>query len=337
MDEVVKLDAATYKDLLKHYIQTQDEQSLYGVEQVSKSFIKNHILPEEIVNLHIQALSELYPGLSEEFQHSMDFLLEAMISYGLAHQEIQMLREQQLALKSEISVAASMQETLLGTSKPDVEGLDIGVVSVPAHQMNGDYHHFVKGEDGSIGIAIADVIGKGIPAALCMSMIKYSMDSYPEESMTPEAILKNLNRVVERNVDPSMFITMFYAQYLPELSKLRYASAGHEPGFYYNAETDKFQEIEARGLVLGVSADAGYQQYEQDIKKGDMVILLTDGVTECRDGDRFIEMDEVLDVIRTYSHLPAQEMVTQVYKHFERLQDFQLRDDFTLLILRKEV
>ncbi|MEC5424704.1 PP2C family protein-serine/threonine phosphatase [Virgibacillus sp. C22-A2] len=338
MDEVMqKLDATNYKDLLKHYIDTQDEKALYGVEQVSKSFIKSNILPEEIVNLHIQALAELYPNLFEDFQHSMSFLLEAMISYGLAHQEFQMLREKQYELKSEISVAASMQDTLLGTTKPAIEGLDIGVISVPAHQMNGDYHHFVKGKDGSLGIAVADVIGKGIPAALCMSMIKYSMDSYPEESMTPKAILKNLNRVVERNVDPSMFITMFYAQYIPSQSKLHYSSAGHEPGYYYNAEKDSFTEIETQGLVLGVSPDTDYKQYELQINKGDMVIMLTDGVTECRDGDRFIESEEVLDVIKQYANLPAQEMVNNVYKHFERLQNFELRDDFTLLILRKEV
>src|SRR5690625_4857181 len=202
--DVIKLDADNYKDFLKYYIETQDEKFLYRADQISKSFIKNNISPEEIINLHMQALSELYPNLFKEFKYSMDFLMETMISYGLALQEFQTLREEQLDLKSEISVAASMQDTLLATVKPTIEGLDIGVISVPAHQMNGDYHHFIKGKDGSLGIALADVIGKGVPAALCMSMIKYSMDSFPEESMNPQTILKNLNRVVERNVDPSM-------------------------------------------------------------------------------------------------------------------------------------
>ncbi|CDQ40902.1 MULTISPECIES: PP2C family protein-serine/threonine phosphatase [Virgibacillus] len=337
MDDILKLDAETYKELMKRYMETRDEQSLYEVEQASKSFIQNNILPDEIVNMHIQALEELYPSLSEDIQYSMNFLLEAMIAYGIAHQEYQTLREKQSELKSEISVAASMQETLLGTTKPDIEGIDIGIISVPAHQMNGDYHHFIKGRDGSLGIAMADVIGKGIPAALCMSMIKYSMDSYPEDVMSPKAILNSLNRVVERNVDPSMFITMFYAQYLPSEHKLRYASAGHEPGYYYNAANDTFEEIETKGLVLGVTPDTAYPEYEMDINKDDMVIMLTDGVTECRDGDRFIESEEVLEVIRYYAHLPAQEMVNQVFKHFERLQEFELRDDFTLLIIRREV
>lgn len=337
MNDVMKLDVANYKDLLKDYIDTQDERSLYKAEQISKSFIKNNILPEEIINLHIQSLKELYPDLLKEIHHSMDFLLETMIFYGLAHQEFQMLREEQLKLKSEISVAASMQKTFLATTKPEIEGLEIGVISVPMHQMNGDYHHFVKGEDGSLGIAVADVIGKGVPAALCMSMIKYFMDSFSVESMSPKKVLENLNRVVERNVNSNMFITMFYAQYLPSKNKLQFASAGHEPGFYYNAKKDIFTEIETKGLVLGVLPDSVYEQYELQINSGDMVVLLTDGVTECRQGERFIGREEVLDVIKRYSHFPPQEQVNQVYKHFERLQNFHLADDFTLVIMKKSV
>jgi len=330
-------DLSNYRQLLKHYIEIRDEQSLYGAEQISKAFIKNNVPPEEIINLHIQALSELYPDIPTYFQHSMNFLLEIMISYGIAHQEYRSLREEQSEIKSEIAVAANMQDTLLTTMKPEIDGLDIGVVSVPAHQMNGDYYHFLMGEDNSIGIAVADVIGKGIPAALCMSMIKYSMDSLPKSTLSPRTILKNLNRVVERNVDSSMFITMFYAQYLPSESKIYYSSAGHEPGFHYNAKTKTFEEIKTKGLVLGVSPDVDYREYERTIQKGDMVILLTDGVTECRQGERFIETEEVLEVIEKYADLPAQEMVNKVFKHFERMQDFHLRDDFTLIVLRKEV
>ncbi|MFD2043846.1 PP2C family protein-serine/threonine phosphatase [Ornithinibacillus salinisoli] len=335
--DTIKADLKNYKALLRNYIETQDEKSLYGAEQISKSFIKKNILPEEIVNLHIQAITELYPDLSEDIQHAMNFLLETMISYGLAHQEFQTLREKQLELKSEISVAARMQETLLATTTPEVKGLDIGVISVPAHQMNGDYHHFVIGKDGTIGVAIADVIGKGIPAALCMSMIKYAMDSFPEQSMSPKLILESLNRVVERNVEPGMFITMFYAQYNPENSKLYYASAGHEPGYYYSSSKNTFEEINANGLVLGVSQDVSYNQYERILCSGDMIVLLTDGVTECRSNGEFVDAEEIIEVIKGYAHLPAQEAVIQVYKHFERLQDFQLKDDFTLIILRKNV
>lgn len=337
MNKVVSKQAEIYKVLLKEYIDTLDENTLYQAEQVSKSFIKNTVPPDEIVNLHNQALAEIFPNLSNEILHAMHFLLETMISYGMALQELQVLKEKQLKLNSEISVAASMQDTLLATTTPEIEGLEIGVISVPAEQMNGDYHHFVKGKDGTLGIAIADVIGKGVPAALCMSMIKYSLDSFPEESMNPASILGSLNRVVERNVDSSMFITMLTANYNPFSHVFKYASAGHEPGFYYDAKKQKFTEIRSGGLVLGVLPHTDYEQHELKVNKDDMVILLTDGVTECRQGDRFIESEEVLDIIARYAHLSTQELVDNVYKHFERLQDFELKDDFTLIILRRKV
>lgn len=337
MNKVVNKQAEIYKVLLKEYVETLDENALYQAEQVSKSFIKNTVPPDEIVNLHNQALVEIFPDLSSEILHSMNFLLETMISYGLAIQELQTLKEKQLKLSTEISVAASMQKTLLATTTPDIDGLEIGAISVPAEQMNGDYHHFVKGKDGVLGIAIADVIGKGVPAALCMSMIKYSMDSFPEEAMDPVSTLGSLNRVVERNVDSSMFITMLTAQYNPVSSKFKYASAGHEPGFFYNAKKKVFSEMKAGGLVLGVLSNTVYEQQELTMQKDDMIILLTDGVTECRQGDRFIESEEVLDVIDQYAHLNTQELVNHVYRHFERLQDFELKDDFTLIILRQKV
>lgn len=332
-----EIDTRKYTALLKKYIETQDEQALYGAEQISKSFIKKNILPEEFVNLHIQALLEIYPDLHDKIKPSMHFLLEAMISYGLAHQEFQNLREKQLAIKSEILVAARMQKMLLQSKIPETDELDIGVISVPANQMNGDYHHFVKGKDGTISITIADVIGKGIPAALSMSMIKYAMDSFPENIMTTDTVLASINRVVERNVDPSMFITMFYAQYKPDTGKLYYSSAGHEPGFYYSSRLQKFKDIESKGLVLGVNPDASYVQDELNLEKGDIIILLTDGVTECRRDNQFIDRTEVIDVIKKYIHLPSQEAVNHVYRHFERLQNFQLRDDFTLIMIKKQV
>ncbi|MBU5595726.1 PP2C family protein-serine/threonine phosphatase [Amphibacillus sp. MSJ-3] len=332
-----ELDLDNYRQLLKEYLLTNNETALYHAEQFSRLSVQHNVSPEEIIHIHIEALKDLYPDLPREISDSLNFLLEAMISYGLALQENQFLREKQSELESEISVAASMQKTLLSTVKPDVQGLDIGAISVPANHMNGDYYHFVTNKENKLGIALADVIGKGIPAALAMSMIKYSMDSLPESQQDPRAILESLNRVVERNVDPSMFITMFYGLYNPEDETFSYASAGHEPCFYYHADKKEFEEIQAPGLVLGVKEDTVYQQFVRKVDKGDCLILLTDGVTECRVGDRFIERDEMIQVIKGYIDLPAQEAVEQVFHYFEKLQDFHLRDDFTLIILKKEV
>lgn len=335
--ETTELDLDGYRKLLKEYLLTKNEITLYQLEQFSREAVKGKVSPEEIVYIHIEALGELYPELHQEITDSLNFLLEAMISYGLTLQENEALREKQLKFKSEISVAASMQKTLLSTKKPSVDGLDIGAISVPARHMNGDYYHFITNKDNQLGIAVADVIGKGIPAALAMSMIKYSMDSVSDSQQDPYEILETLNRVVERNVDSSMFITMFYGLYNPSNERFTYASAGHEPCFYYHSDNDEFEEMHAPGLVLGVMENTTYKQFDRHFKKGDALILLTDGVTECRIDDRFIEDEEVLAVIQENIHLPAQEAVENVFLHFEKLQNFQLRDDFTLIIIKKEV
>ncbi|WP_027964890.1 PP2C family protein-serine/threonine phosphatase [Halalkalibacillus halophilus] len=324
-----------YKQLLMEYLETGDESVLYRAEQFSKNSIQQSISPDEIVNEHYQSLLDIIPDMDDRIKSSFQFLIETMISYGMAYQEYHVLREKQIELRSEIGVAANMQDTLLKTQVPQVDSLDIGVKSVAAKEMNGDYHHFIIDDKGNIGIAIADVIGKGIPAAFCMSMIKYALESFSENQIFPKYILDSINRVVERNVKEGMFVTMFYGFYDVDTNYFHYASAGHEPGFILRKESHEFEEIDAKGLLLGVESEVTYEEKFTQIEKDDIIVLFTDGVTECRYGDRFIEQEEVLDVIKSFSHLPAQEIVDSVYKYFERLQDFELRDDFTIAVLKR--
>lgn len=333
----IEADGQTYKKLLQQFLESNNKKYLNEAKRMSVSFVSRNIFPEEIVRLHLNAIESLYGDVFNDYKQSLTFLLESLIAYRIAHEEIEALKLEQVQLKSEIQVAANMQKTLLATKIPQIKGLDIGAITVPYHQMNGDYYHFVQGEDGALGVAIADVIGKGVPAALSMSMIKYAMDSFYEEEMSPSAILRNLNRVVERNVASNMFITMFYGQYFSSHHIFRFSSAGHEPGFLYRAKDDSFTELTGSGLVLGVLKHTNYNQYEMNIAKGDMIILLTDGVTECKSGNRFITREEVIEVINEYAHLPAQEHVDKVYNYFREQSDFELKDDFTLIIIKREV
>lgn len=326
-----------YRDLLVNYIKDESEQALYQGQKFSRKSIEQKISPEDIISLHKSILMDLYPDMPEYVTKSFDILLEVMIGYGFAYREHQSLRHVQQELRSEMEIAANVQQTLLSTDIPKAEGLDIGAISVPAKMMNGDYYHFVHDDDQVINIAIADVIGKGIPAAMCMSMIKYAMDSLPENRNKPSNVLENLNRVVEQNVDPSMFITMFYGAYDVLSHVFHYASAGHEPGLYYHAETKQFSELKTKGLLLGVDKKTKYQQFEKQIYPGDMIVLMSDGVTESRTKEGFIDKEILLGYIRKHMHLDAQDIVRNVYKELEKIQDFQLRDDFTLIIFKREV
>jgi sigma-B regulation protein RsbU (phosphoserine phosphatase) len=325
-----------YRHLLRNYLKESSEKALYQAQLFSRKSILQQISPEVIISLHGEVLKEIFPDIQKEVLLSFDFLLEVMMDYGLAYQEHQSMRDQQLEIRSEIEMAASIQENLLETQIPQLDELDIGATSIPARQMNGDYYHFFQ--DGPrINIAIADVIGKGIPAAICMSMIKYAMDSLPESRRNPHHVLENLNGVVEDNVEQGMFITMFYGMYDTAHHSFTYASAGHEQGFYYHSGTNSFENLITKGLVLGVNQNVTYEQYEKQVKPGDMIVLLSDGVTESRTAEGFIERSVITDLIQKYQSLSAQEMVEKIYREIERMQNFEMNDDFTLIILRRKV
>jgi len=326
-----------YKEMLTSYLENKSEHALYHAQQFSKEMMENDMSPEETVSLHLSVFQELAKDLPEEVVDSFDILLEVMIGYGLAYREHQSLRDRQQQLESELTVAARMQKSLLPTGKILLDSVDLGVISVPAGKMSGDYYDYALDEHGNVGVAVADVIGKGIPAAMSMSMIKYAMDTLPEQRTQPGILLESLNRVVERNIDSDMFITMMYGFYDPDNYHFYYASAGHEPGFIYDAKTDKFSSLEAKGLVLGVSRKVKYVEDQLRLNVGDFIVLLSDGVTECRVDGEFIEREQIVDMIRKYKHLSAQEIVDEIFIELEKAQEFQLRDDFTLLILRRKV
>lgn len=209
------------------------------------------------------------------------------------------------------------------------------MISVLCSKVSGDYFNLIDHRDGTMSFAIADVIGKGIPFCVAMSMIKFGMDSYGH-SQLPSDGLKRLNRVVEKNVNQNMFVTMFYGLY-EEMNHLLYcSSAGHEPGYIYRAETETFEEIEVRGRVLGVSQHTRYSQQEIPIHLDDLVIIFTDGVTEARytDGE-FIAKNTLLNLIRKYKHMHPQDIVQILYEAILKIQNPNKRDDMTIMIIKR--
>jgi sigma-B regulation protein RsbU (phosphoserine phosphatase) len=188
---------------------------------------------------------------------------------------------------------------------------------------------------GVLGVAIADIIGKGIPAALCMSMIKYAMDRLGDDPLSPAEVLRDLNTVVERNVDPSMFITMVYGVYDSLNHQFRYATAGHEPGLFYSAKEDQFVDLKTKGLVLGVSREVEYPEYTLALSTNDAVILFSDGVTECKVDGKFMKRDTLKQLIRGFIHLPAQQAVEAIHQKLYEMTHYKIRDDQTILILKR--
>lgn len=328
----------SYTEMLRHYLQNNNESTLYHAQQYSKKMIEQEMSPEEMVSIHISVFEKVVGELPKELADSFDLLLEVMVGYGLAYREHLSLKERQREIESELLVARKMQNSLLPSHNIEMEELELGVVSIGAGEMSGDYYYHDFADPSNLCITIADIIGKGIPAAMCMSMIKYAMDSLPELCLQPAAMLESLNRVVERNIDSDMFITMIYGSYDLRENTFYFASAGHEPGFLYSMKNDRFEDLITRGLVLGVSHDRSYQEYAVTLEDaGDFIVLLTDGVTDCRVQGEFISRQQITEIISKYKDLSAQLMTESVYEELQEMQNFQLKDDFTLIILRRKV
>lgn len=324
-----------YKEIMKKYLESHSEEDLYVGQQFSRRFIEKEIAPEDVISIHKTALFELHPELRNEVWDSLDFLIEMMIHYGLTLREHQSLIRKQEAIQMEMDVATKVQDTLLKTKMPSVGGLDVGYISQPAKQMNGDYVYFLNKEHES-GVAVADVIGKGIPAALCMSMIKFGMDGLPDENTSPRNVLGIINRIVEKSVDDSMFISMFYGKYNAKDTTFSYASAGHEPALHFDSEKEVFSELDAKGLLLGVKPDAEYEEHSVVLQDGDFIVMMTDGVTETRTEKGFIEMNTIHGLLHEVKDKSAQQMAEHVYHQLAELQNYRLSDDFTIVIFKKE-
>lgn len=324
-----------YKEILRQYVLSQTEQNLYIGQNFSRQLIEKNIAPEDVIGIHKAALEEIFPDMPDQLMHSFDLLIEVMIRYGLALKEHESLLKKQEELKMEMDLAANVQETMLKTKVPHLTGFDIGIVSIPAKKMNGDYIYFVSNDDQHADVAVADVIGKGIPAALCMSMIKFAMDSLQHSSTNPDYMLDMMNGIVERNMDDSMFISMFYGRIDIERSCFTYASAGHEPALLYRAAEDRFEYLEAKGLLLGVDPSAVFEKHDVTLGEGDFIVIMTDGVTESRTKEGFISQETLLSLIREAKDLRAQEMTEHVFQQLARPQDYELRDDFTMVVLKK--
>ena len=324
-----------YFDLVKSFINHEDKvQILQSASNYADYITGKGVTPEDIVRMH-KKFAKQHQLSQVQLMESMDVLEKVIASFGFNYSDYKELIDRMEVHDKELDVASRLQQTMLKTEIPQFDSIQIGVISVAAQRVSGDYFNLIDHKDGTMSFAVADVIGKGIPAALAMSMIKFGMDSYGH-SQLPNDGLKRLNRVVEKNVNQNMFVTMFYGLY-EEMNHILYcSSAGHEPGYIFRADKDEFEEIDVRGRILGVSSHVRYDQKEIKININDLIIIFTDGVTEIRrENGEFINQEKLLEFIKGYKQLHPQDIVQLLYERLIRIHKEGKRDDLTILIIKR--
>lgn len=325
-----------YEELLYQYVEHKQEIQLYKAQQVSKECIEKNMSPEHLLLFHLQAMKKKF-DLPPVWDDSFQFLLDFMVYYGLAYQERSDLLSSQRKWEAELSLAASVQQSLL----PDLsrlklsDGLEIGVVTVAARDVSGDFFNIFPYGQG-VQFGVADVAGKSMPAAILMSMIKFAMDTMIDENMKPHIALNRINRFVYDNSDPAMFVTMFWGDYNKDQHTFYYSSAGHEPSLLYRAKDGEFIDLSTDGNALGLTRRSLFRTEKVTLDPGDMVLLYTDGIIERRDS---LDVDDngLLKQLLREADLTrsAQQIVEQIHGEILRENSLEIDDDQTLLLFRR--
>lgn len=260
---------------------------------------------------------------------------------GIAAERIELHTQvlQQAAMKQSLEVARSIQRSFLPQGMPDARGLDIVGWSESCDETGGDYYDFVTHPDGRLGLAVGDISGHGIGAALLMASARASLRALVSSNPTVDALFGRLNHLLEHDLADDQFMTFFYGVLDPSTWRMVYTSAGHESPVLLHVQSDTFEDLPSLGVPLGMLPDYPYPaggpiQFEV----GDVLVLMTDGITEAmnHDNEEF-GRDRLLEVVKRSSHMSANQIVGAIHQAVTEFAGGRpARDDLTLVVVRFE-
>jgi len=257
-------------------------------------------------------------------------ILRKQIEMGHVLRETQRIKEEQ---ERELVEARTIQRRLLPTEIPQIERCRIAGAWRPARTVSGDYYDVLKFSDTKAALCIADVSGKGMPAALLMSNVQAAVHAFASEAVSPAEMCAKVNRVVSSSTGEDKFITFFYGIVDAEQKLLTYTNAGHNPGILQRRDGSLIR-LEAGGAVLGPFPSWSYKQEDIDLEAGDRLLLFTDGVTELRSpaGDEFGE-DRLIELLIQNRELDADALRARIVQTVVSFGGGDFQDDATLLVL----
>ena len=268
--------------------------------------------------------------------------LEVTIERTLGHiaqwREALSSRDKLVALQNELDVARNMQQSILPTAFPKGDDFEVYGGMEPARSVGGDFFDVVHLDHDRIGLAIADVSGKGVPAALFMMSSRTLLKGSAIGSPGPADVLKEVNDLLAQDNEAAMFVTVFYAVYDRNTGRLTYANAGHNAPLYVTAKGECSLLPLTQGLALGIVPGLEFQQDSIVLDPGDTVVMYTDGVNEAMNRkDEEFGNDRLLNI---FAGSPPESAVKANAATFDAVYDFVAgaaqSDDITCLTLRRK-
>jgi serine phosphatase RsbU (regulator of sigma subunit)/anti-sigma regulatory factor (Ser/Thr protein kinase)/transposase len=252
---------------------------------------------------------------------------------------------EQEKMRKEMQVAQDIQHALLPKQFPDVEGFDLGTMYQAAKEVGGDYYDFVWIDPTTLGIVVADVSGKGVPGSLVMTMIRTAIRLESRGNRSAIDVLSRVNDFVTEDVRKGMFITLFLVILDTRNRSISFASAGHNPMVLYRRDEDKTYFLNPKGIPLGITLPEGIS-FEENLrsetvrlKRDDMLVIYTDGITEAMDTRKQqYGVARFLEFVRLNSDKSPDEFVDQLS---DDLQSFcgqaEQHDDITMVVIKEKV
>ncbi len=247
-------------------------------------------------------------------------------------------------MRRELALAAEVQQRLLPSCAPKCVAMEIAGFCEPARGVGGDYYDFINFDNRQLGVAIADVAGKGMPAALLMSTVQATLRSLTARngSSSPagyelSSIVSKLNRLLFNTTNGEHYVTFFYAIFDQLTQCLTYVNAGHNPPLYLQADANsEFRLLTSGGLVAGAFEEAAYEQETVQMKSNDLLFLYTDGLTEAMnvEGEEF-GADRIMDTLKSIASLSADQIRDVVARRIKEWCDgMSLYDDLTFVVMK---
>jgi serine phosphatase RsbU (regulator of sigma subunit) len=263
-------------------------------------------------------------------------------SINLMIHRIRVASEEIERRKAELSIAAEIQQSFLPEILPLIEGYEIAAHSIPAKEVGGDFYDIITYDTVSeqkpkYGVVIADVSGKGVPAALFMSLCRTIVRITINNEYSTAAGLTEANEFITADARSGMFVSLFYAVISDGGDHMTYVNAGHNPPVLYRFSNGTCSLLHEGGIVLGVDNSILLNEEEVDIYPGDIVVFYTDGVTEAIDLSTCMYGEERLcSVIQENAHLSATDILHEILRDLSAFRcDIDQFDDITLVVLKR--
>ena len=244
-------------------------------------------------------------------------------------------------LDHDLAIARDIQRILLPAEAPIVNGFEISGMNVPARQVSGDYFDYIKVDDEHLGVAIADVSGKGIPASLIMAICRSVLRSQAIGNPSPADVLQKVNRQLYPDIKEDMFISMAYLVLDHVRGGVTLARAGHDAPLLYQQKSQNVTPLKTPGMVVGIDSGDVFDRLTTDVavslERNDCILLYTDGITEALDNDgNEFGLERTIGSVQSSAKEGAQAIVTRL---IDDLRNFvgstPQNDDITMIAIRK--